>query len=140
MLDPVGMAENLATAERAIDAFNRRDLGAMVECFDEDVVWVPLPGVPDLTEPARGRDGTLGMLERWLEPWDRYESTTKDLVVEGDAAIWTTHVNASQKASGMTLVQDIYAALFFRDGKVALARWFWTKPEAVAAARAVVGG
>jgi ketosteroid isomerase-like protein len=129
----VGTRENLEVAERAVDAFNRRDTAALVECFDEGVVWFPLPGVPDLTEPAHGPDGVLQMLDRWLEPWDRYESATRELVGEGDVVMWTTHVRASQQASGMELAQDIYAVLDFRDGRIVRTRWFWTKADAVAA-------
>ena len=132
----MGTGDNLDVAARAVDAFNRRDMATLVECFDENVIWVPLPGVPDLTEPAHGRDGVLQMLDRWLEPWDHYESATRELVGEGDVVMWTTHVRASQRESGMELAQDIYAVLDFREGKIALARWFWTKADAVAAARA----
>jgi ketosteroid isomerase-like protein len=124
-------SDNLEVARRAVEAFNRRDMTNFVECFDEEVVWVPLRDVPDLTEPAHGHEGMLEMLNRWLEPWDQYDSLTHELIGEGDVAMWTTHVVASHDASGMRLDRDIYAVLAFRNGKIVLARWFWERDEAV---------
>ena len=126
--------DNLEVAKRAVDAFNRREMDALVECFDEEVVWVPLPNVPDLTEPAYGHRGMLEMLARWLEPWDHYESLTRELVSDGDVVMWITHVHASQDDSGMELDQEIYAVLDFSQGRIVRARWFWEKAEALDAA------
>ncbi|GAC1440494.1 MAG: hypothetical protein NVSMB51_19830 [Solirubrobacteraceae bacterium] len=129
-------ADNVEIARRAVDAFSRRDMVAFTAYFDESVVWVPLRDVPDLTEPAHGHAGMLEMLDRWLAPWDEYDSATADLVALGDTILWTTHVRAEQRERGMRLNQKIYGVLDFRDGKIVLARWFWTEAEAQAAAGA----
>jgi ketosteroid isomerase-like protein len=127
----------LDIARRAVDAFARRDMSSFAECFDEEVVWVPLPDVPDITEPAHGRRGVLAMLDRWLAPWDHYESPTRELLeLDDDVVLWTTHVMASDDARGMRLDQDIFAVLDFRGDKIVLARWFWDRDEALAAAGA----
>jgi hypothetical protein len=55
--------ENAAIVRRGYDAFNAADVAALVEVFDEHVVW-HAPGRSSLAGDYEGRDATLGYLGR----------------------------------------------------------------------------
>jgi len=54
----MGQAENVATMQRAYDAFNTGDMDTLIEIFDEDLVW-HLPGRTSMASDYQGRDATL---------------------------------------------------------------------------------
>jgi ketosteroid isomerase-like protein len=131
----VGSSEqNVELAERAVDAWNRGDLNAWIECFDENVLWVPLPNVPDL-ETIQGREAVLELMQQWLEPWDRYDVETLELAGHGEMVIWTARHLAFQERTGMELDQSMSAVFSFREGKIAEFRMFPNQGEALQAAR-----
>lgn len=68
---------------RIVDAWNRGDRSALIESFDEDIVWYALPGNPDYTEPVHGRAAALEQIDEWLAPWSRYTVETLELAELG---------------------------------------------------------
>jgi len=54
----MGAVENVATMQRAYDAFNTGDMDTLIEIFDESIVW-HLPGRSSMANDYRGRDATL---------------------------------------------------------------------------------
>ena len=54
----MGAAENVATMQRAYDAFNTGDMNTLIEIFDEGAVW-HLPGRSSMANDYQGRDATL---------------------------------------------------------------------------------
>jgi ketosteroid isomerase-like protein len=126
--------QNVELAKRAVDAWNGGDLNLWMECFDEDIVWIPLPNVPDL-KPTHGREAMLELIQQWLEPWDRYDVETLELADHGDTVIWTARHLAFQKRSGMALDQSMSAVFVFREGRIAEFQIFPNKEEALEAAR-----
>ena len=54
----MGQAENVATMQRAYDAFNTGDMDTLIEIFDENIVW-HLPGRSSMAKDYEGRDATL---------------------------------------------------------------------------------
>ena len=54
----MGAAENVATIQRAYDAFNVADLDTLTEIFDENIVW-HLPGKSSKATDYQGRDAVL---------------------------------------------------------------------------------
>ena len=54
----MGAAENVATMQRAYDAFNTGDMDTLIEIFDESVVW-HLPGRSSMANDYQGREATL---------------------------------------------------------------------------------
>jgi ketosteroid isomerase-like protein len=125
--------ENVEIANRAVDAWNRDDLNAWIECFDQDIVWSPLPNAPDL-KPIHGRESVLDLMERWLEPWDRYELETLELADHGDMVIWTARHLAFQERTGMALDQSMSAVFVFREGTIAEFHMFPSREQALEAA------
>jgi ketosteroid isomerase-like protein len=56
--EAMGAAENVATMQRAYDAFNVADLDTLTEIFDENIVW-HLPGKSSMATDYQGRDAVL---------------------------------------------------------------------------------
>src|SRR3954447_23285885 len=56
--EAMGAAENVATMQRAYDAFNVADLDTLTEIFDENIVW-HLPGNSSMATDYQGRDAVL---------------------------------------------------------------------------------
>ena len=54
----MGAEENVATMQRAYDAFNVADLDTLTEIFDENIVW-HLPGKSSMATDYQGRDAVL---------------------------------------------------------------------------------
>jgi uncharacterized protein len=54
----MGAADNVATMQRAYDAFNVADLDTLTEIFDENIVW-HLPGNSSMATDYQGRDAVL---------------------------------------------------------------------------------
>ena len=54
----MGRDDNVATMQRAYDAFNKADLNTLVEIFDDSIVW-HLPGKSKYADDYQGRDATL---------------------------------------------------------------------------------
>jgi ketosteroid isomerase-like protein len=125
--------ENVEIVRRAVDAWNRGDLNAWLECFDEDIVWNPLPDAPDL-KPIHGRQAVLELMQRWLEPWDRYELETLELVDLGGVIIWTARHLAFQKRTEMALDQTMSAVCAFREDAIAEFHMFPSRDQALQAA------
>jgi ketosteroid isomerase-like protein len=119
---------------RIVDAWNRGDRSALIESFDEDIVWYALPGNPDYTEPVHGRAAALEQIDEWLAPWSRYTVETLELAELGDAVVWTARHGASQDQTGPTLEVPMSAVITFRDGRIAEARFFSERGAAVGAA------
>ena len=54
----MGAVENVATMQRAYDAFNTGDMDTLIEIFDESIVW-HLPGRSSMANDYQGREATL---------------------------------------------------------------------------------
>lgn len=118
----------------AVSAWNRGDFDGVLGFFDPEIVWFSLPGNPDFPAPVHGRAEVLDLIDEWLAPWSRYDVETLDVVRIGEAVLWTTRHIAAQERTGMTVEALMYAALTLRDGRIAEARYFMDRDEAVIAA------
>jgi ketosteroid isomerase-like protein len=127
---------HLEIIRRTVEAWDRGDPGSLITFFDDEAVWFALPGNPDYPDPVRGRQAILRLIEEWLEPWDRYEIETLEVVEHGDAAIWTARHIASEDRTGMRLDVSMSAVFDFRDDRIVQARFFLHRGEALAAAGA----
>jgi ketosteroid isomerase-like protein len=128
--------EHVEIVTRVVDAWNRGDLNAWLELFDDYVVWVPVSDHPD-PEPLHGREGVLSFAEQWLEPWDYYEMETDELIERGDEVLWTARHRA-RKADGLEMDVRMSAIFALAHSKIVQIRWFWGREEALAAGEADV--
>ena len=80
----MGPAENVATMQRAYDAFNTGDIETLTEIFDESAVW-HLPGRSSMASDYQGRDATLAYFGRiGQESGGTFRAELQDLTADDD--------------------------------------------------------
>jgi ketosteroid isomerase-like protein len=128
--------DNVEIAQRVYDAFNRRDLDAMLACIDPDVQFavrlIEMQGSPD----SRGHDG----MREW---WRGLLAVFPDIKIElldvrdlGDSAIATLRIRGHGVDSGVPFDERMWQATKFRDGKVTWWQTVGSEAEAVEALEA----
>jgi uncharacterized protein len=109
--------ENVATMQRAYDAFNTGDLDTVAEIFDESVVW-HLPGRSAMADDYQGRDATLAYFGQLAqETGGTFRAELQHLAADGDS-----HVVGIQRSTadrgGKHLDVDNCIVFELRDGRV----------------------
>jgi ketosteroid isomerase-like protein len=76
--------ENVATMQRAYEAFNTGDVDTLVEIFDESLVW-HLPGRSSMAEDYQGRAATLAYFGQLAEETGgTFRADLQHLAAEGE--------------------------------------------------------
>ena len=124
--------EDLEIVRRSFDAWNEGDLGAVRDCYTEDVV-IHTP----ITEFGRTFEGD-DPLGRWVaemrETWAE-TSWAVERIFEGDGVIVSFYRSISTgRKSGIEVVRDLTAVFGIRDGLIASERVFLDRDEALEAA------
>jgi ketosteroid isomerase-like protein len=126
--------ENVETAERALDAFNRRDLQAFARSMTSDVEWFPAL--------ERGLDGGsyrryegvasyfANLEATWKEPWFCPEEY-RDL---GEQVLALGRIRGRGSSSDVPVDAPMGIVFDFRGPEVCRARSFLTWAEALEAA------
>ena len=125
--------QDLETVRRAYDAFNRRDLDALLDAFHPDAEWHPL--LAELGGGTyRGHDGVRTIIEEVDDSWDDFRTEAERVVDAGDHIFVFAHTSARGKVSGIEADLDVVTVVEMRDGR-ALRVWsYGTLEEALAAA------
>src|SRR4051812_21945147 len=79
--------ENVATMQRAYEAFNTGDINTLTELFDESAVW-HLPGRSSMADDYQGREATLtyfGQLAQ--ETGGTFRAELQHLAADGDTRV-----------------------------------------------------
>jgi ketosteroid isomerase-like protein len=126
--------ENVEIVRAAIDAFNQRDLAALIQRFDPQIEWAP--GGPAAVERAvyRGHHEVSGGFAATWEAWDLFrmeESQVRDL---GDSILWLGRAQMKGGASHVELDQEFAIHFLVRGGKIIRAHGFLAWQEALEAA------
>ncbi|HWW90798.1 MAG TPA: nuclear transport factor 2 family protein [Solirubrobacteraceae bacterium] len=126
---------NVEIAKRVIDAFNRRDLDAILECVTRDVEWLPAMPVTFGGAPLRGREGIESYIREVSDTWDEYHVVGQDLRDLGvDQVLVLSRIEGRGAGSG-GLVDAAMGQIFeFRDSKIARVRTYLDHGEALRAA------
>ena len=80
--------ENAEVVRHVVEAFNRRDLAAMIQRFDPGIEWEP--GGPAAVERPiyRGRAEVVsGFIVTW-ETWELFQLEERELRDLGDSIVW----------------------------------------------------
>jgi ketosteroid isomerase-like protein len=124
--------ENVENARRSIDAFNRRDLDALLALMDEDV-----RGAPPLASLEGDYHGHAG-IRRW---WESLFENLPDFAIEiievrdpGDLTIAVLGNRAHGAVSDTPVEQQLWVVGEWRDRKVVWWRTFRSEDEALKAA------
>jgi ketosteroid isomerase-like protein len=103
----MGAAENVATMQRAYDAFNVADLDTLTEIFDENMVW-HLPGKSSMATDYQGRDAVLAYFGQLGQETDgTFRAELERLMADDDG-----RVVGFQRSTGDCIVFTL------KDGKV----------------------
>jgi ketosteroid isomerase-like protein len=125
--------ENVEIAKRSVDAFNRRDVDALLELGTAD--WVLSSQLLDASADFRGREGIERFYAMLSESWEEFRSVVDDYRDLGDRVLLLGRNTARGKGSGVTVDAPTGAVLDFRDGKVSRIRLYLDPGEASRAAR-----
>jgi ketosteroid isomerase-like protein len=118
--------ENVEITGRAIDAWNRQDLGAFLREWHDDAEW--RPAFPKGTEGSgsvfRGRDDLARAWQNVREAWVEYRVTAKNARMVGENLLVLGRIYARGAASGIEIDSEWSAVVRFRDGKI-ISAWDW---------------
>jgi ketosteroid isomerase-like protein len=122
----VGSSE---TVRAVIDAYNARDMNAMMARFHEGVVWHTTPGFL-WPGPYRGREAVRGLFEHWWQGWDTGHADTKDLVELGDSVMVSADVHGRSAGDGLDVHVALNWVFHVREGLIDLVRSYGSPEEA----------
>ncbi len=110
--------ENLETVRRAIDAFNRRDLDAVMATWSPDIEWHQVTAFPERAVyhgPAEVRER---MFEAQLfEQFEDFRLHPEELVEVGDDVIVIGHIDGHGRGSDLPFRMRTVLFMRLRDGK-----------------------
>lgn len=92
--------DRTALTRRAIDAFNRRDLQAMLETVHPEGEWFSFRAQLE-GEPYRGHAGMRRFFEDLTEDWDHFALEVEEIVERGDTVLTVARVRARGRGSGV---------------------------------------
>jgi ketosteroid isomerase-like protein len=123
--------ESTQVVRQVVEAFNRRDLAAMIQRFDPEIEWEP--GGPAAVERPiyRGRDEvSSGFIETW-ETWELFQVEEHELRDLGDSIVWLGRARMRGSASHVELDQEFAVHFLVREGKIVRLRGFLAWQEAL---------
>ena len=129
------MDTDVARLRHAYSALGRGDESAALGMLAEDCEWRESAELPDATALC-GRDEVARFLREFLEPWERFEQTIEEVVVEGDRIGLAIHLTAVGRASGVEL-DTRYAHVWTMRDRLGIRVDAYRDPEAV---RSVLSG
>ena len=89
---------SVAAALKSVEAVNRRDVDAFVECLHPEVEWEENGDVPGARVIYRGREEVRAWFEEVLkEPWERFEIVIEE--IEDAAAARSSAASGSRRSA-----------------------------------------
>jgi ketosteroid isomerase-like protein len=126
---------NMETAKRVIDAFNRRDVDAILECVNPDLEWFPAMPVAPGGGALRGREGIESYIREVNDTWEEYRVVGQDFRDLGDDQLLVLSRVEGRGAGSRGLVDAAMGQMFdFRDGRISRVRTYLDHGEALRAA------
>ena len=120
-------------AQKALDAFNRRDRAAWLALNHPDTVGVPPPDWPE-SNPIRGREALWDFYVENIEAFREGTLENTELIGAGHDKV-VTHVQGEMqgKTSGASVVFDFWTVGTYRDGQALRIEWFAEREQALEA-------
>ena len=129
--------ENVRVVQAAADAFARDGIDGWLEYFTDDVDYRAVEGAIDDRGPIHGKDALRAYMEDWAEMFDEVRFEPVEVIDAGDdTVIAVLRVSGRPKGSSaeVDLTLSFAGVSTIRDGKIARAREYWTREEALEAA------
>ena len=125
--------ENVEVVARLIEAWNGRDVEAILALFHPECEVVFPPEVPE-PGPFRGRAELRGWVEGFLGAWESHRAEVVELTVEDGDVLAMLHLTGRGSESGVEMDETDAHLFAFRDGKVISWRNFPDRLQALEAA------
>jgi ketosteroid isomerase-like protein len=126
---------NVEVVKRFEDSWAAGDLDATLECVHDEVVFDWSDSIGPFAGTYRGRDGMVRFWEELREAFEEFSPEALEFIeIESDRVITLDVVRGRGKGSGIEIEAQGAMLWSFRDGKIAHAKMFQTKDEAVQAA------
>lgn len=121
--------ENVEVARKAVVAFNRRDVPALVELTTDDFQWVTWTGTVEPTV-YHGPDG-LASYFRDSDVWEVLNLDVQEFRDLSDRVLVAGTFHARGGGSGAEIHASYFSAFFVSGGKLARVLSFRTEAEAL---------
>jgi ketosteroid isomerase-like protein len=130
------MTQDIEAFRRGVEAYNRRDVQAVLEVLDLDLEWhdalqVMLGGQ---ATTVRGHEGVRGLMREHFEVFAELETEFSDVRDLGDQLVATGVIRARGRESEVEIESPFGAVVGFRNGKAIRVRTFLDPSEALEAA------
>ena len=128
--------ENVETFWRGVEAYNRRDLDALVAECDPDIEWHPalLVKLGGMDTVYRGHDGMRELFRDIDETLAEIQVDFSEIRDLGERVVATGGIRTRGKSSGAVTEAPLGYIADFREGKVARVRTYLDPQEAFEAA------
>ena len=124
------MGDRVAEARANIDAFNRRDVDAIVATFAANVEWWPLRSATE--GPYRGHEGIRDWFADTAEQFEYMRATVDEVREEGDAVVLSGELRVKGRQSGASIDQPITWIFRYAGDKVVWGKSYSDPDEAAA--------
>jgi ketosteroid isomerase-like protein len=129
--------ENVATVQRAVEAWNADDLDAFLAEFNADLEYHPSiePGLEGRATIYRGHDGVRKLWREYRgEAWERLINRPQEFRDLGKSVLVLGQMDFTARTTGIEFSQGLGQLAEFREGKIVRVRDFLTHAEALEAA------
>jgi len=126
--------EHVEVAKRFVDAFNRRDLNALMDTATPDVAFSPaLAGTID-DNRFQGREGMRAYFADVDSAWEEFRLIVDEYRDLGDRVLTLGRLEGRGRGSGAAVDTPQGAVADIRDGKISCVRSYLDHGEALRAA------
>jgi ketosteroid isomerase-like protein len=125
---------NVDVVRSSYDAFNRRDLDAMLEAYDPEVVWEQDEG---FVEPGThyGHAGVRHVFNAIFEGFEKFRIATEELHdIDEERVLAVVNIVATGKLSGLRTENSGGHIFWFREGRITRVQLYLDPAEAREAA------
>ena len=126
--------ENVEQYYRVMDAFNRRDLDAVLPLFDPDVAFAPRSVALEGGRPYRGHDGVRSWWESTFAAFSDYVAEIEEVRDLGDMTLSRLRFRGRGMESDAPIDEVQWHVVEWRHGSVARLRTLRSESEALEAA------
>ena len=124
--------ENVELAQRAADAFNRRDIEAFLSLMDDDVEIVSR--IVAIEGGLYGHEGARRWWQNWLDVWPDYQLEILEVRDLGDVTVTALRALAHGAGSQAPFKDTAWQLGRWRSGKCVFWQVFTSREEALEAA------
>ena len=126
--------ENVEIAQKAMEAFNRRDRDAWLALNDPEVEFRADPEWPE-SETVGGREAVWDFIVSLTDAWEQDDVEMVEVIDAGDDELAVRYRRpVLGKASGIADVLDYWCVHTFRRGRILSHEWFASRARALEAA------